>query len=157
MPSKDPNGPVKPHPPLDGVRGGALMKSSTCIISMFALWQRADTSRTPHQLSRNVFFFERELPLGYPGGVSFFPGITQLTAEAMWCSTGSWKCHWRRYPSLFCCQSWSAAAGVTNQGAVLSNDTRVEAESMWPDSLAEIAAFRFKLLWGVSTNPREEY
>lgn len=36
-PSKDPNGPVKPHSPLDGVRGGALMKSSTCIISVFVL------------------------------------------------------------------------------------------------------------------------
>lgn len=146
------------------------MKSSTCIISVFVLWQGADTSRTPHQPSHNVlglffclfcFFLAREreraLPLGYPGGGSFFPGITQLTAEAMWCSTGSRKSHWRRHPSLFCCQSWSAAAGVTNRGAVLSNDTRAEAEPMWPDSLAEIAAFRFKLLWGVSTNPREEY
>lgn len=36
-PWKDPNGPVKAHPPLDGVRGGALVKSSTCRISVFVL------------------------------------------------------------------------------------------------------------------------
>lgn len=69
------------------------LKSTSYIISMLVSRQPADTSKAPHHPPYNALYPMKQLPLGYPDGVSFFPRITRRTATAMWCSTGSWKCH----------------------------------------------------------------
>lgn len=81
--SEDPKGPVKACSLLDGIHGRALVKSTSYIISMLVSRQPADTSKAPHHPPYNALYPMKQLPLGYPDGVSFFPRITQRTATAM--------------------------------------------------------------------------